>query len=74
MTFKKRKTVLIKTTAFLSATVFWGQDGCPLTYCGEGKIMALEGDEFGKARSIFLPLPNLPVHRKGEVLDRLPEC
>lgn len=27
--------------------------------------MALEGDEFGKARSIFLPLPNLPVHRKG---------
>lgn len=38
-------------TAFLSATVFWGQDGCPLTYCGEGKIMALEGDEFGKASS-----------------------
>lgn len=41
--FKRRKTVLIKMTVFLSATVFWGQDGCPLTCCGEGKIMAFGG-------------------------------
>lgn len=67
MTFKRRKTVLIKMTAFLSATVFWGQDGCPLTHCGEGKIMAFEGGEFGKARSILLPLPTSLVHREGRI-------
>lgn len=30
-------------TGFFPATVFWGQDGCPLNRCWKGKIMAFGG-------------------------------
>jgi hypothetical protein len=62
---KVGKVAVIKMAAFLPATVFWGQDGCPLSNCGEGKIMA-----FGEVslRRSLLPSPSLPVYRKGKFL------
>lgn len=56
-------------TVFLSATVFWGQDGCPLTCCGEGKIMAFGGEvSLGRPGASSCPLLASKYIERGRFL------
>ena len=63
---KRGKVAIIKMAVLFPATVFWGQDGCPLNWCWKGKIMAFGGRWFGgRDRRSLLPPHTLPANGKG---------
>lgn len=58
--FKKGKSCCHQTSAFFPATVFWGQDGCPLNRYWKGKIMAFGGRWVWGERQEHLPASSYP--------------